>query len=92
MRKRSKEDFQEYFNIKTAEWRGYTLKALEDLNDELSEIRKEIQNTNKKIDTLNSRFLRLSVKVGAIGAVVAILVSIACQIIGFKVQLPWLPF
>lgn len=69
------------FKDKTTEWRGYTLRALEDINKELSEVKLEIQICNNKIDELNSRITGIQVKVAGIGAVSGILASIVLWVI-----------
>lgn len=35
------------WDMKVAEWRGYTLKALEDLNDNIIELKEEIKEIKK---------------------------------------------
>jgi len=68
------------WRLKQMEWRGYTVKALEDMNNELKEIKHELKDTNKKIDRLNNALGRVQIKVAGIGATVAILVSIILHI------------
>jgi len=62
------------FTIKTAEWRGYTLKALEDIDKDLVEIKGEIK-------TINSRVTNMEIKMASIGGIVSLLVTILVNII-----------
>lgn len=63
------------FKMKTAEFRGYTLKALEDLTREISELKTEAKETNKRMEKLNSRLSALQGKVAGIGAVAGVIAS-----------------
>jgi len=63
------------WRMKQMEWRGYTLKALEDMNDELKEIKTQLKETNAKIDRIGNNLQKIQIKVAGIGATVAILVS-----------------
>jgi len=77
--------------IKEAEWKGYMVKAIEDLNNELDDekdtsktcvrdILDKIDKTNEKIDKVNSRISNLELKVASIGAVSAIVASIVLHV------------
>ena len=73
------EDFERWEKI--SEWRGYTLKALEDVNYELKEIKSEIRITNDKIDKVNDKMTVMQIKVAAIGGTSGILASIVLWLI-----------
>ena len=63
------------FKMKTAEFRGYTVKALEDINKELTELKVEIKETNIRMEKLNGRLSLLQGKVAGIGAVAGLVAS-----------------
>ena len=65
--------------LKQAEWRGYTLKALEDMNDELKEIKVNQKELDKKIEKLNARLTNVQIKVTAGASTLAIIVSIVMK-------------
>lgn len=67
---------EEQFKDKTTEWRGYTLRALEDINRELGEVKTELKACNTKIDELNNRLTGVQIKMAGISATVSIMVSI----------------
>lgn len=62
-------------NIKRAEWRGYTLKALEDMNQEIQDMKIEIRETNENIEKLDDKIGGMRIKMAGIGATTAFLVS-----------------
>jgi len=64
------------FKMKTAEFRGYTLKALEDITKEICEMKIEIKETNTHIEKLNTRLSALQAKVAGIGATAGLIASI----------------
>lgn len=64
------------FKMKTAEFRGYTLKALEDISKEIFDLKCDIKETNKRIEDLVSKLSLLQTKVAGIGAVAGLIVSI----------------
>jgi hypothetical protein len=75
------------FKDKTTEWRGYTLRALEDINKELNEIKEELKSSNIKMDELNTRLAvaqdklnnritTIKVQVAAIGGTAGIISSV----------------
>jgi hypothetical protein len=75
------------FKDKITEWRGYTLRALEDISKELTEtkegvkacnIKIDVVNTeiNKKLDKLDDRLTGLYIKVAAIGGTMGLIVSL----------------
>lgn len=69
------------WDIKLSEWRGYVLRALEDSNKELKDIKESIELCESKIDKVNNRLTGVQIKVGALGATVAIIVSITLNVI-----------
>jgi len=64
------------FKMKTAEFRGYTIKALEDINKEISELKLELKETNTRMGKLNSRLSLLQGKMASIGAAAGLIVSV----------------
>lgn len=72
-------DFDEY-DMKLAEWRGYVVRALEDSNTELKEIKENQKNIEAKIDKVNNRLTGVQIKVSALGATVAIIVSLILNV------------
>jgi hypothetical protein len=70
------------FKDKITEWRGYTLRALEDISRELAETKGEIKQCNDKIDKLNSRLTGVQIKVAAIGGTSGLIVSILLYVLG----------
>lgn len=67
---------QEQFNLKQAEWRGYTLKALEDMANETVELKKKIEEIDRKVTNLQ-------LKVATVGSTVALAVSILIKLLGY---------
>jgi hypothetical protein len=77
--------------VKEAEWKGYMVKAVEDLSNELDEskdtlkscsrdILDKIDRVNEKIDKVNMRITNLEIKVASIGAISAIVASIVLHV------------
>jgi SMC interacting uncharacterized protein involved in chromosome segregation len=64
------------FKDKTVEWRGYTLRALEDISKELNEVKEELKSCNTKIDGLNNKITGIQIKVAAIGGTSGIIASV----------------
>jgi predicted nucleic acid-binding Zn-ribbon protein len=64
------------YDMKLSEWRGYVVRALEDLNKEMVDIKSNQKCIEDKIDKLDSRLTNLQIKVGGIAATVTIIVSI----------------
>ena len=73
------------FKMKTAEWRGYTVKALEDIDKDIKTINKEIKNLDNKIDLLHEKITLMRIKIATIGAtsglITALIVTIFAKII-----------
>lgn len=67
--------------LKEAEWRGYTLKALEDINRELIEIKDDVKQVNKRIEKLNIRLTNVQIKMAGTAATLAFIVSIVMRFI-----------
>ena len=77
------------FKMKTAEFRGYTIKALEDLDENDKRIEKkvdklsdEIKDYCKKVDDVNRRINNLYYKVISVGSLAGTIVSI----VGFVIS------
>lgn len=68
------------FRMKTTEWRGYTVKALEDIDKEIRYLKKDIRILDKKIDLLSEKIILMRIKVayygGAFGIITALIVSL----------------
>ena len=64
------------FKMKTAEFRGYTLKALEDISKEITECKNAIKENTTRIEILGQRLSALQSKVAGIGATAGLVVSI----------------
>ena len=63
------------FKMKTAEFRGYTLKALEDISKDISELKDEMKGVNVRVEKINSKLSALKGKMAGIGAVAGIIAS-----------------
>ena len=61
------------FKMKTMEWRGYTVKALESITDDIRRIDKTLISIEKKIDKLQYDYNTLYVKVGVISGVLGLI-------------------
>ena len=70
------EDSNDQFKDKITEWRGYTLRALEDISRELAETKSEIKLCNEKIDKLDSRLTGAQIKLATLSGTVALIVSL----------------
>jgi len=76
------------FRMKTAEFRGYTVKAMEDLDRNDKRIEAKVDKLVNKIDCLqdeivimNSRVDSLYVKVAGVGAAAGVLVSVLVSVV-----------
>ena len=69
------------WDMEMSKWRGYVVRALEDGNTELKEIKSSIKCLEEKIDKVNSRITNIEVKVAGIGAISGILASIVLWVI-----------
>jgi len=67
------------FRMKMTEWRGYVIRALEDLDQEMKEVKKSQIALGKKIDKINSKLTGLLIKTaamsGTIGAIAGFLTA-----------------
>ena len=68
-------DYNEY-DLKLSEWRGYVVRALEDINKELQEIKCDQKFIDEKIDGVNSKLTGMQLKVAAIGGTTGLIVSL----------------
>jgi hypothetical protein len=68
-----KSDYNEW-DMKVSEWRGYTLKALEDMNKELSSVQIELKGINEKLTGMR-------LKVAAIGGTTGLIVTIVATFV-----------
>jgi len=57
------------FRLSTAEWKGYVKGSLENIYDDIKEIK-------KKVDRINQRVTNLQLKMAGIGATVSLIVSL----------------
>jgi len=71
----SPETYDDY-DMKLSEWRGYVVRALEDLNKEMADIKDNQKCIEDKIDKLDGRLTNLQIKVAGISAIVTIIVSL----------------
>lgn len=69
------------WDMEMSKWRGYVVRALEDSNTELKEIKSMIKGCDDKIEKFNSRLNMLEIKVAGIGAVSGIVASIILWLI-----------
>lgn len=67
------------------EWRGYTVRALEDIDNELKDIknnnREDFERINRKIDKMNNRITNMQMKVAAIGGTVGIISALITTVL-----------
>ena len=64
------------FKMKTAEFRGYTLKALEDISNEIKECKDAIKENTSRIEKLNNKISLMQGKIAGIGAVAGVVASL----------------
>ena len=57
------------FKFKIAEWRGYVVRALEDID-------KHTIETNKRLDRIEKRLNHVQLKMAGVGGSVAIIISV----------------
>jgi predicted nucleic acid-binding Zn-ribbon protein len=76
----SPETFDDY-DMKLSEWRGYVVRALEDLNKEMIDIKDNQKCIEDKIDKLDGRLTNLQIKVAGIAATVTIIVSLVMNFV-----------
>ena len=73
-------DYSE-FDMKLSEWRGYVVRALEDINKEQGLTNEKIDGLEKKIDALDNRLTMVQVKVASIGGAAGIVASVILWLI-----------
>jgi len=69
------------WDMEMSKWRGYVVRALEDGNVELKEVKESINLLNEKIDKLNNRLTGIQIKVAGISATSGIIASIVLWLI-----------
>ena len=80
------------YTYKVAEWRGYVVRALEDMDKEIKDIKKAINDLDDKqdknvdkvynrINKLDNSITNLKVKLGTMSAGIAVILSIAISYI-----------
>lgn len=69
------------WDMKQAEWRGYTLRALEDMNTEIKGLKKQFNRMEEKIDKVNRRLTNTQVKLATLAGTVSILVTLLTTVI-----------
>jgi tetrahydromethanopterin S-methyltransferase subunit G len=73
-------EFNEW-DMKLSEWRGYVVRALEDSNKELLEIKENLKVMEEKLDKANGRLTGMQIKVAGIGSVSGLLVTLITLVI-----------
>jgi len=77
------EEFERW--MKLSEWRGKTVRALEDIDNELNSIGNKLNNMNKKIDKVDDKLTNQSIKVGIVsgtlGLISGLIVSIVFNVV-----------
>jgi len=66
-------DFNDW-DMKVSEWRGYTLKALEDMNKELGAMQ-------QKLDKIDEKLTGMRIKVAAIGGTTGLIVALVTSLV-----------
>jgi len=69
------------WDMEMSKWRGYVVRALEDSNIELKEIKAAIKCCDDKIDKFNDRLTLLQVKVATISGTVALIVTLVTTLL-----------
>ena len=69
------------WDLKQAEWRGYTLRALEDMNNEMRQVKEHCKRMDKKLDALNSRLTNTQIKLATLAGTVSILVTLITTVL-----------
>ena len=64
------------WDMEISKWRGYVVRALEDITKEQEETNQRINIMNDKLDKMDSRLTGLQVKIAGIGGVSGLIVSI----------------
>jgi len=69
------------WDLKQAEWRGYALRALEDMNGEIRDMKKQFTRVEKKIDKVNSRLTNTQIKLATLSGVVSLIITLSVSIL-----------
>jgi len=69
------------YDIKLAEWRGSTVRALTDINDEMKDMHVDIKELDIKVDRINENLTNLRIKVAAIGGASGLIGSLILWLI-----------
>ena len=69
------------WDMKIAEWRGYTLKALEDMNDEIRYLKKSCKDMDDKLERIEEKLNKQSIGVGVTAGVVGIFAGMIVSLI-----------
>jgi len=76
----SNEEYND-MDIKQAEWRGYALRALEDMNKEIKEMKEQSRRIEKKIDKVNAKLTNTQIKIAGLSGTISIIVTIVTALI-----------
>jgi len=69
------------WDLKQAEWRGYALRALEDMNSEMRDIKKDICRVEEKLDKVNQRLTNTQVKLATLSGIVSLIMTIVVSVV-----------
>ena len=69
------------WDLKQAEWRGYALRALEDMNKEIKEMKEQSRRIEKKIDKVNAKLTNTQIKIAGLSGTISIIVTIVTALI-----------
>ena len=69
------------FKMKTAEFRGYTIKALEDIDKDTYEIKERCHELDKKLDKLNDKMTNISIKVGIMSGTISFTIGLIISLV-----------
>ena len=69
------------WDLKQAEWRGYALRALEDMNGEIRDLKKDIGRIEEKLDKVNSRLTNTQVKLATLSGAVSLIVTLVVSVL-----------
>ena len=76
----SEHSFDEY-DMKLSEWRGYVVRALEDINKEQALTNQKIDALDCKIDKFNHRVTNIEIKVAGVSGLTGFIVTLITLII-----------
>ena len=69
------------WDMKMSEWRGYTLKALEDINDEMKILKKACDKMDKKLEKIDGKITRQTIKVGITSGIMGLIAGLIISIL-----------